>query len=197
MLSSDTSRCTAECYDLDYYHQWFQLKSIKSKSNLLNILKEFCIAFDESRDTFQMDANFQDEDSEPIKVKYKKLGEFIPKPKENQLLLYSYYISRDSTIEFDYVEDKSIVVNYKKLLGNKVIQTVEQGGEELELEPQGCGDSVQHCFGYRLLLRTGEITESSVSEIFMFADEDDLDEDASTRLDEIAGMWYSEISKSK
>ena len=197
MPSSDTSRCTAECYDLDYYHQSFQLKSIKSKSNLLNILKEFCIAFDESRVTFQMDANFQNEDSEPIKVKYKKLGEFIPKPKENQLLLYSYYISRDSTIEFDYVEDKPIVVNYKKLLGNKVIQTVEQGGEELELEPQGCGDSVQHCFGYRLLLLSGETTESSVSEIFRFADEDDLDEETSTRLDEIAGLWYSEISKSK
>ena len=197
MPSSDTSRCTAECYDLDYYHQSFQLKSIKSKSNLLNILKEFCIAFDESRDTFQMDANFQDEDSEPIKVKYKKLGEFIPKPNENQLLLYSYYISRDSVIEFDYVEDKQIVVNYKKLLGNKVIQTVEQSGKELELEPQGCGDSVQHCFGYRLLLLSGETTESSVSEIFMFADEDDLDEETSTRLDEIAGMWYSEILQYK
>ena len=197
MLSSDTSRCSAECYDLDYYHESFQLKSIKSKSNLLNILKEFCIAFDESRDTFQMDANFQDEDSEPIKVKYKKLGDFIPKPSEYQLLLYSYYISRDSTIEFDYVEDKPIIVNYKKLLGNKVIQSVEQGRDELELEPQGCGDSVQHCFGYRMLLSNGEAIESSVSEIFMFADEDDLDEETSTRLDEIAGKWYSEISKSK
>lgn len=197
MLSSDTSRCSAECYDLDYYHESFQLKSIKSKSNLLNILKEFCIAFDESRDTFQMDANFQDEDSEPIKVKYKKLGEFIPKPSENQLLLYSFYISRDSTIEFDYVEYKPIIVNYKKLLGNKVIQSVEQGRNELELEPQGCGDSVQHCFGYRMLLSNGETIDSSVSEIFMFSDEDELDEERSTRLNEIAGKWYSEISKSK
>jgi hypothetical protein len=197
MPSSDTSRCTAECYDLDYYHQSFQLKSIKSKGNLLNILKEFGISFNESRVTYLLDATFQDEDSEPIKVKYKKLGEFIPKPNENQLLLYSYYISRDSVIEFDYVEDKPIVVNYKKLLGNKVIQTVEQSGKELELEPQGCGNSVQHCFGYRLLLFSGETTESSVSEIFMFADEDDLDEETSTRLDEIAGMWYSEILQYK
>jgi hypothetical protein len=197
MSDSDTSRCVAECYDLDYYHESFQLKSIKSKSDLLNILIEFCIAFDESRVTYQMDANLQDEDSEPIKVKYRKHGEFIPKPDENQLLLYSYYISRDSIIEFDYVEDKSIVVNYKKLLGNKVIQTVEQGGEELELEPQGCGDSVQHCFGYRMLLSNGETIESFVSEIFMFSDEDGLDEETSTRLNEIASKWYSEISKFK
>lgn len=160
-------------------------------------MEEFCISFNESRVTYLLDATFQDEDSEPIKVKYKKLGEFIPKPSENQLLLYSYYISRDSTIEFDYVEDKPIIVNYKKLLGNKVIQSVEQGRDELELEPQGCGDSVQNCFGYRMLLSNGETIDSSVSEIFMFSDEDELDEERSTRLNEIAGKWYSEISKSK
>jgi hypothetical protein len=88
-------------------------------------------------------------------------------------------------------------VNYKKLEGSKVIETVEQDGEVLELEHQGCADSVIHCFGYRVLLSNGKVAESSVDEMFMFSDLEEIDDETSTRLDEIAGKWYSEISKLK
>ena len=195
MSDSDTSHCIVDCYDLDFYKESFQLKSIKSKNNLLNTLKEFCVSFTHNRETYQIDPSFKDEYSNPLKVKYKKLGEFIPTPKDNQLLLYSFYISRDSSVEFDYLEDEPIVVNYKKLEGSKVIETVVQDEEALELEHQGCADSVIHCFGYRVLLSNGKITESSVDEVFMFSDVTDIDDETSTRLDEIAGKWYSEISK--
>lgn len=197
MPSSNTSRCIVDCYDLDYYKESVQLKSIKSQSTLLNVLKEFCISFDGNRETYQIDPTFKDEGSNTIKVKYKKLGEFIQTPKENQLLFYSFYISRDSSVEFDYLEDEPIVVNYKKLEGSKVIETVEQDGEKLELEHQGCADSVIHCFGYRVLLSNGKVAESSVDEVFMFSDVEDIDDETSARLDEIAGKWYLEISKLK
>ena len=38
---------------------------------------------------------------------------------------------------------------------------------------------------------------SEVDEAFMFSDVDDISDEVSTRLDEIAGKWYSEISKLK
>jgi hypothetical protein len=197
MPNSDASRCIVDCYDLDFYKESVLLKSIKSKSTLLNALKEFCISFDGNRETYLLDPTFKDEGSNEIKVKYKKLGEFIPTPKENQLLLYSFYISRDSSVEFDYLEDEPIVVNYKKLEGSKVIETVEQDKEVLELEHQGCADSVIHCFGYRILLNNGKVAESSVDEMFLFSDVEEIDYETSARLDEIAGKWYSDIFKSK
>jgi hypothetical protein len=197
MPSSDASRCIVDCYDLDYYKESVQLESIKSKSALLNALKEFCISFDGNRETYLLDPSFRDQKSNTIKVKYKKLSEFIPTPKENQLLFYSFYISRDSSVEFDYLEDEPIVVNYKKLEGSKVIETVEQDGEELELEHLGGSDPVMYCFGYRVLLSNGKVAESSVNEVFMFSDVEDIDDETSTRLDEIADKWYLEISKFK
>ena len=197
MSDSDTSHCIVDCYDLDFYKGSFQLKSIKSKNNLLNTLKEFCVSFTHNRETYQIDPSFRDDDSNQLKVKYKKLGEFIPTPKENQLLLYSFYISRDSSVEFDYLEDEPIVVNYKKFEGSKVIETVEQDEEVLELEHQGCADSVIHCIGYRVLLSNGKIAESEVDEVFMFFNVEDIDDETSARLDEIAGKWYSKISKLK
>ena len=197
MPSSNISRCIVDCYDLDFYKESVQLKSIKSKSTLLNALKEFCISFDGNRETYLLDPTFKDEESNTIKVKYKKLGEFIPTPKENQLLFYSFYISRDSSVEFDYLEDEPIVVNYKKLEGSKVIETIEQDGEELELEHLGGSEPVMYCFGYRVLRSNGKVAESSVDEVFMFSDVEDFDDETSTRLDEIAGNWYSEISKLK
>jgi hypothetical protein len=197
MPSSDASCCIVDCYDLDFYKESVLLKSIKSKNTLLNALKEFCISFDGNRETYLLDPTFKDKESNTIKVKYKKIGEFIPKPNEDQLLLYAFYISRDSSVEFDYLEDEPIVVNYKKLEGSKVIETVEQEGEELELEHQGCADSVIHCFGYRVLLSNGKIAESEVDEVFMHFNVEDIDDETSARLDEIAGKWYSEISKLK
>jgi hypothetical protein len=173
------------------------MKSIKSKNSLLKTLKEFCTSFDGSRETYQIDPSFRDDDSNPIKVKYKKLGEFIPTPKENQLLLYSYYMCRDCWYEFECNEKEPIVVNYWKLGGDKVIENIEQYGESLELESQGGADSVQYCFGYRVLLSNGKVAESEVDEAFMFSDVDDISDEVSTRLDEIAGKWYSEISKLK
>ena len=197
MPSSDTSRCIVDCYDLDFYKESVQLKSIKSKNNFSNTLKEFCISFSGYRETYQIDPSFRDDDSNPVKVKYKKLSEFIPTPKENQLLFYSYLMCRDSWFEFEYDEDEPIVVNYKKLGGSKVIETIEQHGEDIELEIHGGEDSVQYCFGYRVLLSNGKVAESSVDEAFMFSDVEDIDKETSTRLDEIAGKWYSEISKLK
>lgn len=197
MSDSDTSRCIVDCYDLDFYKESVQMKSIKSKNSLLKILKEFCTSFDGSRETYQIDSSFRDDESKPIKVKYKKLGDFIPTPKENQLLLYSYLMCRDCWYEFECNKNEPIVVNYWKLGGNKVIENVEQHGERLELESQGGADSVQYCFGYRVLLSNGKVAESEVDEAFMFSDVDDISDEVSTRLDEIAGKWYSEISKLK
>ena len=193
MPSSNISRCIADCYDLDFYKELVQLKSIKSKSTLLNAMKEFCISFDGNRDTYLLDPSFRDQKSNTIKVKYKKLSEFIPTPKENQLLFYSFYISRDSSVEFDYFEDEPIVVNYKKLEGSKVIETVVQDGEELELEHLGGSEPVMYCFGYRVLLSNGKVAESSVDEVFIFSDVEDIDDETSTRLDEIATIctWKS------
>ena len=88
-------------------------------------------------------------------------------------------------------------MNYKKLEGSKVIETVEQDEEALELEHQGCADSVIHCFGYRVLLSNGKLAESSVDEMFMFSDIEEIDDETSMRLDEIASNWYLEISKLK
>jgi hypothetical protein len=197
MSDSGTSHCIVDCYDLDFYKESIQLKSLKSKNNLLNTLKEFCISFSGNRETYQIDPSFRDDDSNPVKVKYKKLSEFIPTPKENHLLIYSYLMCRDSWFEFEYDEDEPIVVNYKKLGGNKVIETIEQDGEELELELHGGEDSVQYCFGYRVLLSNGKIAESEVDEAFTFFNVEDIDDETSARLDEIAGKWYSEISKLK
>lgn len=185
MSDSDTSRCIVDCYDLDFYKESVQMKSIKSKNSLLKILKEFCTSFQGNRETYLLDPTFKDQKSNTIKVKYKKFGEFIPTPKENQLLFYSFYISRDSSVEFDYLEDEPIVVNYKKLEGSKVIETVEQNGERLELEHQGGSESVLYCFGHRVLLSNGKVAESSVDEVIMFSDVEDIDDKTSARLDEI------------
>ena len=88
-------------------------------------------------------------------------------------------------------------MNYKKLEGSKVIETVVQDGEELELEHLGGSEPVMYCFGYRVLRSNGKVAESSVDEVFMFSDVEDIDDETSTRLDEIATNWYLEIYKLK
>ena len=197
MSDSDTSHCIFDCYDLDFYKESFQLKSIKSKNNLLNTLKEFCVSFTHNRETYQIDPSFRDDDSNPLKVKYKKLGEFIPTPNENQLLLYSYYICRNWWYEFDCDKKEPIVVNYWKFGSDKVIENIEQNGLRLELESQGSSDSVIHCYGYRILQGNGKVAGSVVDKVFMFTDVDDTGDEFATKLDEIAGKWYTEISKLK
>ena len=193
MSKSNSSLCIAEGFDIDYYEKSFALDSIKTNEEFKNVLIEFLELFMDRRETFQMDVNFQDEDSEEIVVDYQDLGDLVSASKIGHIQFISYYISRDSLFEFNYEKKYPIVVHHKNLGENKVIDEIRQNGKVIEVEHQGCADSVDYYFGYRLIDSQGQVIEAGVDRNFNISDAEDIDEETINEIEQLSESWHQEI----